>query len=66
MWQDQRLLAAIAALPAEAFLEVAPEGAHLVGRRAARRARRAAGADAPSDPGRTPDAADDPDRLAAD
>jgi hypothetical protein len=64
MWQDQRLLAAIAALPADAFIEVAPDGAHLVGRRAARRARRATGAE--PEAGRTPDAIDDPARPATD
>jgi hypothetical protein len=56
MWQDQRLLAAIAALPAEAFIEVAPDGGHLVGRRAARRSRRDSGAELES--GREPDAID--------
>lgn len=56
MWQDQRLLTAIAALPAEAFLEVAPDGDRLVGRFTARLPRRESGADTES--GRTPDTID--------
>jgi hypothetical protein len=39
MWDDRRLLAAIAALPPEAFIEGAPEGGDLLWRRAARRAK---------------------------
>jgi hypothetical protein len=55
MWQDQRLLAAIAALPAEAFIDVPPEGGHQVGRQAARRSRHDGGAE--------PDAGPGPDRI---
>lgn len=55
MWQDQRLLAAIAALPATAFLEVPPEGGHLVRRRAARRSQ--------PDTGAEPDSGSTPDRI---
>ena len=50
MWQDQRLLAAIAALPAEAFLEVPRDSGALVGRSAARRPQTDTGADAESAP----------------
>jgi hypothetical protein len=37
MWDDPRLLAAIAALPAEAFIKATPKDAELHWRRAARR-----------------------------
>jgi hypothetical protein len=39
MWDDQRLLTAIAALPPEAFIEGPPEDAELVWRRLTRRMR---------------------------
>lgn len=39
MWDDRRLLAAIAALPPEAFIEGPPEGGDLLWRRAAKRLR---------------------------
>jgi hypothetical protein len=50
MWQDQRLLAAIAALPAESFLEVPPDGGSLVGRSAARHSHPDSGAEAETGP----------------
>ena len=39
MWDDDRLKAALAALPAEAFIEGPPADGDLVWRRAARRVR---------------------------
>jgi hypothetical protein len=39
MWDDRRLLAAIAALPPEAFVEGPPDGGDLLWRRAAKQAR---------------------------
>jgi hypothetical protein len=40
MWNNQRLLAAIAAMPPEAFIEEPPEDGDLVWRRTVRRLRR--------------------------
>jgi hypothetical protein len=50
MWQDQRLLTAIAALPAEAFIEVPFDNGTVVGRSAARRPQTDTGTGAESAP----------------
>jgi hypothetical protein len=51
MWNDRRLLAAIAALPPEAFIDGTPDQGDLVLKRAIRRLRRELGADTEPEPG---------------